>query len=50
MIKKIELGLLATFVAASFVAIIFYHNWQAGQYFVTLGAVMELEEWLRRGR
>lgn len=47
MVKKIELGLMALLVGASFIAILFYGNWQAGQYFVTLGAVMELEEWLR---
>jgi hypothetical protein len=46
--KKIEILLLAGLVGASFYQVVWNGNWQAGQYLVTLGAVLELEEWLRR--
>lgn len=46
--KVVEIFLLAALVGASFWEIIANGNWQAGQYFVTLGAVLELEEWVRR--
>lgn len=46
--KKIEMALLGLLVGASFYQVVWNGNYQAAQYFVTLGAVLELEEWLRR--